>query len=132
MKGSKNEGCTVAILCDGNIELEPQTKRGCENEYLILSDGTQGMISGCGKFSFKNSPRYPRNNGSDMYVYVKGNNAKAVCIVLCKEDLEAETYAGVKPAKRLGSNSNFTGLWTEGQCSKCDMLTYSSQLSFNF
>lgn len=119
MKGSKNEGCTVAILCDGWIELEPQAERGCENEYLILSDGTIGVIRGCGKFSFKNHPRYPRNNGNDMYVYVRGKNAKAVCIVFCKEDLDLDQFPGVKKPKRIGLNNNFTDLWTEAQCSKC-------------
>lgn len=58
----------------------------CNKGYMILRDGTDGIKSGCGSFSFKDIPRISRNNGADLFIQYKGTS-DAKCLAFCVEDL---------------------------------------------
>lgn len=73
-------------MCNERITLAPQSANGCEEEFLVMTDGTEGLMSGCGTFSFAGTPRIPRNNGTDIYMYIKGTSPSR-CIAFCNQEL---------------------------------------------
>ena len=59
----------------------------CSHEWLILTDGTDGVKAGCTTFAMGGYSRIARNKGADLYISYKGS-PKSPCVAFCAEDLQ--------------------------------------------
>lgn len=103
-QGSRTEKCTVGFMCRGSgggaLTLGRAGAKGaCVKDRLVILDGTEGSMTGCGKFSFKDTPRTARNGGTDLYVTYSGIS-DATCLAFCVQDIKKEN-TGVKPGASL-------------------------------
>lgn len=85
-KGSNGDYVTVGTS---------DPKQGCKgSERMTITDGTEGSMTGCGKFSFKEILRIPRNGGTDLYLSYMGSS-DGICLAVCARDVTTR-HAGVK------------------------------------
>ncbi|ODN02523.1 Plasma kallikrein, partial [Orchesella cincta] len=104
--GTKTDNCTVAFMCKGKVHFKsPDKNNGCVDEYIKISDGTDGRMAGCGAFIFDDRPRVARNGGSDIYFTFKGIADDAICVVFCKQDAKICGKKDVPQGRIVGGDT---------------------------
>ncbi|ODM89518.1 Transmembrane protease serine 6, partial [Orchesella cincta] len=89
--GTKTDNCTVAFMCKGRVHFKPPDKeKGCDEDFIKISDGSNGRLAGCGHFIFDDRPRVARNGGTDIYFKFQGKSDDAICVVFCKQDAKSD------------------------------------------
>ncbi|CAL8069319.1 unnamed protein product [Orchesella dallaii] len=114
--GTKTDNCTVAFMCTGKVKFKPPDEsRGCVDEFIKISDGTDGRMAGCGPFVFDDKPRVARNEGTDVYFTFKGKADEATCVVFCIQDVKHDSPK-LKKLKTISKIKNYKGRKTEPSC----------------